>query len=275
MSKKGSILNLRRLNAAATVLFAAQAIAILILANKQFALPVSTSYLTLDGAGHDLVIETTEILHIPPAYIAAAFLGVAAVAHLFVATIHRKRYERNLGRGLNKVRWIEYALSAPPMLTLIAMLSGIDEMSTLIAIFGLTMIAALLGLTMEIHNQTTERTNWLSYVAGCIAGLLPWALISVAYWGNQHYGYGSVPGYVYWMFGTLLLIFLAMAANMLLSYKKVGPWRNYLNSERLYILLSLLAKAALAWQIFAAELRLIRRRVTQICYTKPVKRCLE
>ena len=40
-----------------------------------------------------------------------------------------------------------------------------------------------------------------------------------------------------------------MAINMWLQYKKIGPWRNYLVGEKVYILLSLTAKAALAWQV--------------------------
>jgi hypothetical protein len=39
-----------------------------------------------------------------------------------------------------------------------------------------------------------------------------------------------------------------------LQYKQVGKWSNYLNGERTYITLSLIAKALLAWQIFSATL---------------------
>jgi hypothetical protein len=42
---------------------------------------------------------------------------------------------------------------------------------------------------------------------------------------------------------------------MFLQYKKIGPWKNYLYGERAYVLLSLIAKSALAWQVFAGTLR--------------------
>jgi hypothetical protein len=42
---------------------------------------------------------------------------------------------------------------------------------------------------------------------------------------------------------------------MLLQYKKVGPWKNYLYGERAYIILSLVAKSLLAWQVWAGTLR--------------------
>jgi hypothetical protein len=40
----------------------------------------------------------------------------------------------------------------------------------------------------------------------------------------------------------------------LLQYKKVGKWSDYLRGEATYITLSLVAKSALSWQIFANTL---------------------
>lgn len=54
---------------------------------------------------------------------------------------------------------------------------------------------------------------------------------------------------------TIFVFFNIFAVNMVLQYKKVGPWKNYLFGERMYIVLSLLAKTALAWQIFMGTLR--------------------
>lgn len=36
---------------------------------------------------------------------------------------------------------------------------------------------------------------------------------------------------------------------MVLQYKKVGKWQNYLYGERTYIVLSLVAKTILAWLV--------------------------
>jgi len=35
----------------------------------------------------------------------------------------------------------------------------------------------------------------------------------------------------------------------------VGKWKDYLYGERMYIILSLVAKTALAWQVFVGTLR--------------------
>jgi hypothetical protein len=42
---------------------------------------------------------------------------------------------------------------------------------------------------------------------------------------------------------------------MFLQYKKIGPWKNYLFGENVYIILSLVSKSLLAWQVFAGTLR--------------------
>jgi len=42
---------------------------------------------------------------------------------------------------------------------------------------------------------------------------------------------------------------------MFLQYKKIGPWKNYLYGEKAYIVLSLVAKSLLAWQVFGGTLR--------------------
>ncbi len=41
---------------------------------------------------------------------------------------------------------------------------------------------------------------------------------------------------------------------MVLQYKRWGKWKDYLFGERVYIILSLVAKTALAWQVWAGTL---------------------
>lgn len=37
----------------------------------------------------------------------AVFLGLAALDHLLTSTVLRRRYEDDLRRGLNRIRWLE------------------------------------------------------------------------------------------------------------------------------------------------------------------------
>jgi hypothetical protein len=53
---------------------------------------------------------------------------------------------------------------------------------------------------------------------------------------------------------SLFVLFNIFAVNQLLQYKQVGRWRDYLFGEYVYVALSLVAKSALAWQVFAGSL---------------------
>ena len=56
------------------------------------------------------------------------------------------------------------------------------------------------------------------------------------------------------IFVTLLLLFNSFAVNMWLQYRRRGRWADPLFAEKAYLVLSLLAKSALAWQVYAGAL---------------------
>ncbi|MBI0582557.1 MAG: heliorhodopsin HeR, partial [Methanomassiliicoccales archaeon] len=60
--------------------------------------------------------------------------------------------------------------------------------------------------------------------------------------------------FVYGIMISIAFFFNVFAINMILQYKKVGKWKDYLYGERVYIILSLVAKTALAWQVFSGTM---------------------
>ncbi len=258
--KKITTAKLVRFNFIMAVLHAIQALAVFILSDSSRGVwKVTGNYLTLSPdsvAGEPtLITETQGLFNLNLAYLVVAFFVISSLAHLLIATVYRKRYKADLGQGINKARWIEYALSASTMMVGIALLSGIYDLSSLIMIFSLTAIMNLLGLAMEIYNQNREKVRWAAYNIGSFAGLIPWIVIGIYFWTSNAYGAGEVPTFVYYIYASIFLFFNCFAINMVLQYKKIGKWRDYLYGERVYIILSLLAKSALAWQVFAGALR--------------------
>ena len=83
---------------------------------------------------------------------------------------------------------------------------------------------------------------------------MPWVVIGISLFGADS-GDGGPPGSVYGILGSIFLLFNFFAINMVLQYKKIGPWHDYLFGERVCILLSLSSKSVLAWQVFAGILR--------------------
>jgi len=184
----------------------------------------------------------------------AVFLLISAVAHFFLATVGYRLYTSNLRKHINPVRFYEYALSSSVMIVLIGMLVGIYDLGAIILIFGINAMMNLFGIMMELHNQNSEKTNWTSFIYGSVAGIIPWIVIVTYFVGSLTGEGGKPPAFVYAIIPTLFVFFNIFAVNMVLQYKKVGPWKDYLFGERVYIILSLAAKTVLAWIIFAGTL---------------------
>jgi hypothetical protein len=255
MSSEKQFRRLRLYNVLMGLLHLVQAGAIFFLSND-FSLPVTTSFLSFIPATEKLGPVTNTIVNLPFGPMIALFLLLSAIAHLTIASPGVFGwYVSNLKRGINYARWYEYAFSASLMIVLIGMLCGVYDIASLLMAFALTAVMNLCGLMMEVHNQVTQKTNWTSYIIGCIAGVVPWVAIAIYFFGSLSTAEGSVPTFVYFILPTLFVFFFSFALNMLLQYKKIGPWKDYLFGERAYVLLSLLAKSALAWQVFAGTLR--------------------
>lgn len=246
--------NLRAFNFIAGTLHLVQGTVMLALSTN-FKLPVTTAFVGFDPATQKLqpILKTAFSLPIGP--MVAGFLFLSAIAHfaLCLPGVY-EWYQRNLGKGANYARWMEYAVSSSLMIVVIAMLVGIYDMVSLLLIFFLNMMMILFGWVMELHNQTTKKVNWTSFIFGSLAGAVTWVAVAIylAGAGNE---FGSVPTFVYWIFFSIFIFFNLFAINMYLQYKKVGPWKNYIFGERMYIVLSLVAKSLLAWQVFAGTLR--------------------
>jgi len=233
-----------------------QAIAVLLLSDpERGVVPVTLSFLKFDQTISKLLPASEQLFTINLAWLVALFFFLSSIAHLFIATVYREKYESDLMKGINKVRWFEYALSASVMMVAISLLSGIYDLSSLIMIFFLDAIMNLTGLAMEVHNQGEKKIKWLDFVIGCIAGIIPWIVFGIYVYGARQFGGGDIPTFVYWIYVSIFIFFNSFAINMFLQYKKIGAWKNYLYGERAYIILSLVAKTLLAWQIFGGTLR--------------------
>lgn len=246
---------LRRFNAIMGAFHLMQFILMLILSND-FTLPMTASYLKFNPATQALGLATTTVASIRLGPLVALFLLISAIAHFSLASPRGYPwYVKNLKKHINYARWYEYALSSSVMIIVIAMLTGIYDIGTLIPLFALNACMNLFGLLMELHNQTTEKTNWTSYYFGVFAGIIPWVVIGIYLGGASLVATGSIPTFVYGIYASIAFFFNIFAINMIMQYKQVGKWKDYLYGERAYIILSLVAKTLLAWQVFVGTLR--------------------
>lgn len=239
--------SLRGWNLGLALLHLAQAVAVVVLATD-FAITVTRSLPT--GPPGTPTAAPEALFDLPIGVAIAAFLVLAGLDHLLTATVLRRTYERDLLGGINRFRWVEYSFSATIMVVLIALYSGIDGISALIGIIGANVAMILFGWLQESANPPGSPTVTMKpFWFGCVAGAAPWVAI-----GYNLVAAEEVPGFVVGIFVSLFIFFNSFALNQWLQYRRIGPWRSYAFGERAYLVLSLVAKSALAWQIFGGSL---------------------
>jgi hypothetical protein len=220
-----------------------------VLAND-FALPV-TSFFWNNAPNNDMDIARLDrVFDVSIAWAAAVFLFLSALFHLIVATVGRKTYENELSKEQNRFRWVEYSISSTVMILTISIIFGIGDIAGLLGIAGANIAMILFGWLMEVANKPGKEVWWTPFWFGCIVGIIPWIGLLIYLLGPGD----DMPKFVYGIFISIFIFFNLFAVNQYLQYKKVGKWSSYLYGERTYLILSLTAKSALAWQIYGNTL---------------------
>ena len=206
-------------------------------------------------------VQQTQVVlfDIPLAWFVASFFLMSALAHAAAGWFVRDRYEAYLARGMNPLRWVEYAFSSTVMIVAIAYLSYITDVPALVAIAGCNVAMILFGWSMEAANEGRENPDWKHFVFGSIAGIVPWiAILSVLWAFGAQDGLPAevrIPAFVYVIIASLFIAFNVFAITMVLQYRRLGRWRDYLVGEKTYMVMSLVAKTLLAWQVWSGTLR--------------------
>lgn len=220
--------------------------------NPAFQITITQNYLDFDEVNQRLFLSQKDLFDLPFGILVGVFLLLSAAAHALISFPKKinDMYNRDLQKGINKLRWFEYALSSSVMIVLIATLFGIYDFASLLLIFVVNAAMNLFGLDMEIINSKRaegEKINWGPFIWGTIAGLAPW--VAIIFYMTGAGGDINPPWFVWAIIATYFVAFNTFPINMILQYKKVGKWKDYLYGERTYIVLSLVAKSILAWLV--------------------------
>jgi len=237
--------NLRTWNIVVGLILAVQAVFMAVLTNN-FSLPVTATF--MEGPpGSPSSLHT--IWNIQTGWGVFTFMAISAIALLLIASPWVfPWYKRNLLQTRNYGRWIEYFFSSSIMIVLISQITGISDIAALLAIFGINACMILFGALQEKYEKP-GKPNWIPFWFGSFAGIIPWIAVLIYFIAPGIDA--SPPGFVYAIVIMLFILFNCFAINMILQYKKAGPWKDYLFGEKVYIILSLTAKSLLSWMVFA------------------------
>jgi hypothetical protein len=239
--------SLHRWNVIAGTLHAIQGLAIVVLANS-FTVAVTATY--LQGPPGSPPGPATALFDVRFGWGVALFLFLSAAFHWLIAFGVFQRYVVGLEAHHNFYRWAEYSLSSSVMIVLIAMLVGITDVAALIGLFAANAAMIFFGAVQERYERPGG-SLWPFWL-GCIVGIAPW--LAIAIYLISPGSSAEPPFFVYLIFVSLFVFFNIFALNMWLQYRRVGRWASYLFGEDVYIVLSLVAKSLLAWQVFAGAL---------------------
>lgn len=243
---------LRWQNLALGVLHLIQAVVVWQLNETKFRLPVTATYPTNAPGLAPPELWEPALFQLDIGVAIVVFLGLSALAHFVIASpLYFPRYKRDLKRGKNSARWVEYSVSSSVMLLVIASITGIVDLAAMIAIVGANAAMILFGEIQERYEKPGG--GMLPFWFGSIIGVIPWLAIGVYLFGVAATGYdrSAVPSFVWIIFFALFVFYFSFGLNQWLQFKQVGPWANYLTGETTYVVLSLTAKSLLSWLLFA------------------------
>jgi hypothetical protein len=198
---------------------------------------------------HQVGAADTPWVQAPVGVLIAVYFVAAALNHGLSATALRRTYAADLHAGRNRIRWADYAVSAPILMLLVALLTGVRAVTELVVIGAATIVMVVCGWMQEALNPPGRRTTTMvPFWSGVVAATVPWTIVAVHMLrasGEQQFGLS--------MFLSLFILWSGFGVNQWLQYRQVGRWSDYLYGEQTYLVLSVVAKPALAWMIVAGS----------------------
>ena len=203
-----------------------------------------------ESAGWDITPTYVTAGELPFTWLVATFFLLSALFHLLNATLLRRFYFAELERCRTPTRWIEYFLSAPVMIVLIAYGLGQRNRDMLVALFGLVAITMPFGYWIEVEGRPLSPTEWTKplcsrlypWFIGHVPQVFAWLLIIVPFY--EAIGpIDATPWFVYFILWAELVFFFSFGVGSLVS--QMVPPKRFYEGELVFQVLSLVSKGVL------------------------------
>lgn len=216
-----------------------------------------------NGTGFDLIPRHEPDGFLYLTILTATFFVLSALFHLLNATLLRRLYIGELQRCRTPTRWIEYTLSAPIMMLLIAYSLGLRERMLLLAVAALIATTMPFGYWIETRSRPVSLKAWatplshrlLPWWLGHIPQVAAWTIVIVQFYGGIDSD-SPVPWFVYVILWVEFVLFFSFGVASLLSQWST-PDRFY-RGELLFQVLSLVSKGLLGILLLSNVLMLSR-----------------
>lgn len=160
-------------------------------------------------------------------------------------------YYKEVAKGYNRYRWVEYGITATLMIFVLAIISGIKELYATLLLVCSSIVLMSFGYFFEMNKDRKVKLSAL------IMGFFIFAYTWAVFWGNfvpnllasKEIGY-EIPSWVYGVLTPMIFWWLSFGIIAILNFKaykkKDYDFKRY---ERYYILLSYFSKAFMGYYL--------------------------
>jgi hypothetical protein len=194
-------------------------------------------------------------------FTAAAVVAEGAFVFLLGGCGHTRwtqRFEEDIRRGCNPLRWVEYFFSASIMIAIIAYFCGITDVPTITCVMALVATTQCFGGFTEQWNRHRRSPccqrlwpHFLGWVPQLVAW---WIIISRFVRADADTGH-NMPSFVRWIVAVEAVLFSSFGMVQLYEFGVVDSQRDQgVWADGMYGILSLTSKTLLAWIVFSQVL---------------------
>ncbi len=246
---------LRKWNIGLAVVFALQAIVITVMGGT-WSVPLVVRYLAIDTLATDankhqvLATASHTLANVRVTCAAAIVLLLFALVYLLLATYGRARYEAELDRGVQAGRWAAGSTAGAVGVGVVALVSGLNDLVTIVLMGWLTFVAASLVVAVESLGANRPKLHRSLVVGALLSGLLVWAAIVKAIVGALLFD-GHITGYLWAIYASLAVLTVAVIATTYMRWHSKGRFANLFYAEKAGMILAFAMPSVLAWLLFA------------------------
>lgn len=217
-----------------------------------------------NGTGWDLIPRYVPDGFLYFTILTGAFFVLSALFHLLNATVLKRLYISELERCRTPTRWVEYTLSAPLMIVLIAYSLGIRERSLIVAIATLIAVTMPFGYWVEVVSRPLSATRWslplrrrlFPWMVGHLPQAAAWGIIILQFYDGSVDPNDAAPWWVHLILWFEFVLFFSFGAA-----SAVSQWSEpqyFYRGELAFQVLSLVSKGLLGSLLLANVLMLSR-----------------
>lgn len=195
------------------------------------------SYLNIDT----IALETILVL----------IFFITAIFHIYYAK--SSFYTKEISKGYNRLRWLEYSITSTLMIFLLSIVSGVKDFDTVLSLCTINATLMSFGYFFEISKDKISKI--LSLSIGFILLIFIWFIIFRNFFYRVSEVKNAGEDLPFWVYSVLIPMFFWWSSfGFVASYQyyKGGDFKNY---EFYYIILSYLSKAFMGYWLAYGMMR--------------------